>query len=203
MTSRCIAVTLSAALLMGVSAARVSPAFAARLTAPSPPYPWKPFSSALPLRAQMRFWAEEREAALDVVAVRDGEDLLIVGLAPFGPRLFTLRQVGRTRKLSFGAARNVPAADLGLRCAPPHLLDHAARAGSGRARFELGVGGRAVSEVLGTDGERQRAFGRSDDDGGAVIEYPPPTDQESDAIVMRNTWCGFEAKVLPIGDRRP
>ncbi len=158
----------------------------------------------LPLHVRMRFRADDHEAVVDVVAARDGEDLRIIGLAPFGPRLFTLRQVGQGLEGS-------PSAPFGTFPPPSWVFDALQRsfwitapappaAGRG-SRWEWA--GERVSEVVEADGKRRREFTRPDDDGAAVIEYPAPTDQESDPIVMHNSWCGFEAKLLPIGDRRP
>jgi hypothetical protein len=152
----------------------------------------------------MRLRADDREAAVDVVAARQGEDLVIIGLAPFGPRLFTLRQVGRTLEDSTSAP-------FGTFPPPSWIFDALQRsfwitapvppAAASASRWEWA--GERVREVLGADGERRREFTRPGDDGAAVIEYPAPTDQESDPIVMHNSWCGFEAKLLPIRNRRP
>ncbi len=158
----------------------------------------------LPLHVRMRFRADDREAAVDVVAARDGENVLIIGLAPFGPRVFTVRQVGQTLESSTSAP-------FGTFPPPSWVFDALQRsfwitapvppaAGPG-SRWEWE--GERVSEVLDADGKRRREFTQPGDDGAAVIEYPASTDQESDPIVMHNSWCGFEAKLLPIGDRRP
>lgn len=55
------------------------------------PVPLERMAATLPLHARLRFLEGGGEIPVDAVAVRESESVVVVGLTPFGMRLFTAR----------------------------------------------------------------------------------------------------------------
>lgn len=159
------------------------------------------------LRTRMQIAAGEQSLRLETVAQNSDEGLVVLGFAPYGVRLFAVRQ--RDRKLSpEGLADSklgqpaLWAADVLHRVfwiqppgeALPDGPTHWSREGE------------RVTEWRKKGRIQRREFAREgagpDDSERVSIDYPDGPDGDGSAgIEVRNPWCGYEAVVVPLDDR--
>jgi len=153
-------------------------------------------SAALPdtlsLRARMQVRARDVDIGLEVVAQVEAGELVVVGLAPYGTRLFTVHQRGREFEIEA-----MSSAKLGLLAT--WVMDALHRShwigpeDADSARFAWA--GEVVRESA-FDGGRRRAFRRAGEDSaapGVTIDYL--RSPASRSAVIRSEWCGYEAVV--------
>ncbi|MBW2695202.1 MAG: DUF3261 domain-containing protein [Deltaproteobacteria bacterium] len=171
--------------------------------------PVVPVSSAeLPehatLRARMRIRSGDAEVGLEVVARAQSGELVVVGLAPYGPRLFTVHQREREYDVeTVGSSAR-------LRVLAHWVMDALHRAywigpassdpgGASQPRF-VWAGERVLESEH--DGQRRRVFLRAGSDSaapGVTIDYSRPP--ASGRAVIHNRWCGYEAVVAILDEQ--
>ena len=154
----------------------------------------------LPLRAQIRFEDIGAGAGVEVVAASEAGELIVVGLGPYGVRLFSIQQ-------SEGAPRveSTP----WTRAGPPPLwvFDVLQRVFwiEPPAGFESGNqavwqhGRERVVEDLGV-GDHLRRFSRGrDGEEEVVVEYAADANLGGAQVVkIYNPWCGYTGHVVAL-----
>lgn len=155
------------------------------------------------LRARARFTIGDREIGLEVIALKDPEELVAVGIAPQGTRLFAVRQRGRdleidasSRQLEHLARWVMDALHRGLWIKP---VDSTSRNGEVNWIWE----GEEVVEIQ-QDGHRLREFRRAGDVSDVApvaIDYRDrPHPGGTPGFEIRNAWCGYEAIFVPLDE---
>jgi hypothetical protein len=150
------------------------------------------------LRARMRFSVEGRETHFEVIARRVFEELVVVGIAQSGVRLFAAHQRGReialegtlSRKSAHLARWTLDALHRALWISPPP------DAGAG-----LVVNWSWESEIVteSIDGEqRRRNFVRLDESDSVLIRYLSPAAEAGDRVEIQNFRCGYEATFVVV-----
>jgi hypothetical protein len=164
------------------------------------------------LRARMHFSMESREAHFEVVARRVPEELVVVGIAQYGVRLFAVHQRGREIVVEGALSRE-----------SAHLarwtLDALHRAIWISTPSDAGAGpvvdwsweNESVTESIG-GGQRRREFAHPGASDPVVIRYlspsaeagdrveiqdhPSPFAEVGDRVEIQNPWCGYEARFV-------
>jgi len=166
---------------------------------PAAPVPLARIADSLPLRTQVRLGSAGDGTAAEVAAEAVQGELVLVGLAPFGARLFAIRAAG--------AAPRVERAALAPVGPPPlHVLDAVQRVfwlqppvppRPGEAvRFRHGV--EEVEELGLADGGRERRFRRADRDDVVRVVLSSPAARPARARI-ENPWCGYSGRVVALG----
>jgi hypothetical protein len=160
-------------------------------------------SEAIPgdflLRQRWRVAQGYETWSLEVVAQKRGGELVVVGLHPFGAKLFTLRQRGL--ETSVDAAPS-PA----LEVPPRNVLRDLHRArflaieGAGAdGCFEERRDGTEIRECHQAGRLRSRSFQRlaSDPAGFVTLRFEEPSESSEGAerVTIDNGWCGYRAEV--------
>jgi len=160
------------------------------------PVPTGDLPDDIGLRAHLRFSMEGREAYFEVIARRAAEELVVVGIAQYGVRLFAARQ--RDREITLEGALSRESARLAR-----WTLDALHRALWISPPSDAGAGpgvswnweGESVTES--TDGgQRMREFARPGESSSVAIRYRPPSTQAGDRVEIQNSWCGYEATLV-------
>jgi hypothetical protein len=146
------------------------------------------------VRARMRVVVEDREIPLEVIARSQSEDLVIVGLAPYGLRLFELTQRGES--LSVESAVSSEMHRLAL-----FVADALHRVHWIRPRGPSAVWLRSGERINDTraKGERHREFEREHGPPGSApvtIRYAAAYGPGAQKIEIDNPWCGYRAVVV-------
>jgi hypothetical protein len=150
------------------------------------------------LRARMRFSVEGRETHFEVITRRVSEELVVVGIAQSGVRLFAAHQRGReialeehlSRKSEHLARWTLDALHRALWISPPP------DAGAGLV-VNWSWESETVTESI-DGGRRRREFVRPDKSGSVVIRYLPPGAEADDRVEIQNLWCGYEATFVVV-----
>jgi len=161
------------------------------------------------LRARVRIGVGDRVLGLEVIARKGPEELVVVGLAPHGTRLFSVRQRGREIEVEPASSpqmksRQMEHLALWLMDALHRGLWIEPAAGSRRQDgASWSWQGEHVVERL-REGRWWREFRRAGDAGNVApvaIEYraEPHLGGES-GFEIRNTWCGYEALIIPLNE---
>jgi hypothetical protein len=155
------------------------------------------------LRARMRFSVEDRETHFEVIARRVPEELVVVGIAKSGVRLFAVHQ--RDREITLEGALSRKSAHLAR-----WTLDALHRALWISPPPDTGAGlvvnwsweSESVTESI-DGGQRRREFVRPGESGSVVIRYLSPAAEAGDRVEIQNFWCGYEATfvVVEISER--
>jgi hypothetical protein len=148
------------------------------------------------LRARMHFSMNGRKAHFEVIARRVPEELLVVGIAQHGVRLFAVHQRGR--EIVVGEASSRKYTHLAL-----WALDALHRAIWISAPSDRGTGpvvdwsweNESVTESIGS-GQRRREFTHPDASDSVVIYYASPSAERGDHVEIQNPWCGYEARFV-------
>lgn len=160
------------------------------------PVPASDLPADLSLRTRMTLVAGETPVHLETVARSTDDGLVVVGLAPYGLRLFTLRQRGRAFSVEGAAGRDPGPVPLWVADAlhriywiqpPPGLaVDCWERAGE------------RVSERRGRGGLRREfaSVGAAPDSRPVSIRYPGRTGPR--VIEIHNPHCGYAARVVTL-----
>jgi hypothetical protein len=158
---------------------------------PVVPVPTGDLPDDVNLRAHMHFSIEDREAHFEVVARRVPEELVVVGIAQYGVRLFAARQRGREI-----AVEGTPSREFA------HLarwtLDALHRAIWIPTQSDPGAGpvvswsweNESVKESI-HGGRRRREFERSGASEPVVIRYDPLSAGAGPRVEVQNPWCGY------------
>ena len=156
------------------------------------------------LRARVRISVGDRELGLEAIARRGPEDLVVVGLAPHGTRLFAARQRGRNIEIDSASSREMERLALWVMDALHRgfWIEPAAssrREGGARWSWE----GEQVLETW-RDGRWRREFrrGRDSTDGAPVaIDYRDASHRgDRSGFEIRNAWCGYEGVFIPLDE---
>jgi hypothetical protein len=145
------------------------------------------------LRARMHFSMDDREAHFEVVARRVPEELVLVGIAQHGTRLFAVHQ--RDREIAVEGAASRESTHLAR-----WTLDALHRAIWITAPSDPEAAGvvdwnwenESVTEAI-DGGRRTRRFARPDAAAPVVIRYGRPATESGDRVEIENPWCGYEA----------
>ena len=148
------------------------------------------------LRARMHFSMKGRKAHFEVVARRVPEELVVVGIAQHGVRLFAVHQRGREIVVEGTSSRNYTRLAL-------WALDALHRAIWISAPSDLGTGAvvdwswenESVTESIG-GGQRRREFRHPDASDSVEIYYASPSTGRGDHVEIQNPWCGYEARFV-------
>jgi hypothetical protein len=150
------------------------------------------------LRARMHFSMDNGEAHFEAIARRLPEELVVVGIAQYGVRLFAVHQRGREITVEGTPSREFA-----------HLarwtLDALHRAIWISAPSDPGVGpvvnwsweNEGVTESI-DGGQRRREFVHPDASLAVVIRYLSPSAEGGDRVEIQNPWCGYEATFVVI-----
>ena len=166
-------------------------------------------SSELPapllLRTRMQIAAGEHSLRLETVAESSEEGLMMLGFAPYGVRLFAVRQ--RDRELSPEGLATSQLDSLALWTADIlnrvfWIQSPGEAVPDGPTRWSRE--GERVTEWREKGRLRRREFEREGAEPSAErvsIDYPQGADGDGAAgIEVRNPWCGYEAVVVPLHD---
>jgi hypothetical protein len=156
------------------------------------------------LRQRLLVTRGERVFALHLVAQKRGDELLLLGLHPFGAKLFTLRQRGLETSVE---ALPAPV----LEVPPLNVLRDFHRArflGLGSAGadgiFEERRGDNVVREGHEAGRLRWRSFRRLAGDPAGLVELrfdaPSAEAEGSDRVTIENGWCGYRAELTTLSE---
>ena len=154
------------------------------------------------LRQRLLVTRGEQAFALELVAQKRGDELLLLGLHPFGAKLFTLRQRGLETSVDAAPA---PA----LEVPPLNVLRdfHRARflglASAGpEGSFAERRDGTEVRELHEAGRLRRRSFRRLDGDPPGVVElrFDAP-DAGAARVTIENGWCGYRAELTTVSEQ--
>jgi hypothetical protein len=156
------------------------------------------------LRVRVRIGWGDRELGLQAIVRKRPEELVVVGLAPQGTRFFTIRQQGRAIEIDTTSSRKLEQLALWLLDALQRGLWIEPAAGP---RRDDGASwswqGEQVVEAR-RDGRWRREFRRAGDAGdvaSVAIDYrEPPHRGGQPGFEIRNTWCGYEAVLIPLDE---
>ncbi len=146
----------------------------------------------------------DRVFALHLVAQKHGDELLLLGLHPFGAKLFTLRQLGLETSVE---ALPAPV----LEVPPLNVLRdfHRARflgvvSAAADGSFEERRGDTLVREGHEAGRLRWRSFQRLTGDPAGVVELrfdaPSEETEGSDRVTIENGWCGYRAEFTTLSE---
>lgn len=194
---------------------------------PVDPVPSADLPESASLRARIQLRIHELEIPLEVVARVQSGELVVVGLAPYGTRLFSVRQRGREFEFE---AEGDAGSSARLRTLALFVMDALHRSywiapvaadlsaagptrepGGARdaqdTRFEWGD--EEVSESH-SSGRKRRVFTRAGPgsadsaDSGVTIEYSQFTASgRAGTVEIRSKWCGYEAVVAVLDESFP
>lgn len=165
-------------------------------------------TSALPqgllLRSRVRLVGRGRELRLEVVAQATPEELVVVGLTPFGMRLFAVRQRGQELSTETLSEREFGRAALWVVDALHRIYwIHRPEASAPGDPRSWEREGERVSDWLEAGHLRRREFARAGADPASArvsIDYPGTSGGVVAAgsgigagISIDNPWCGYEA----------
>ena len=150
----------------------------------------------LSFRARMRLGIGKEEVSLEVIARSTPEELVVVGIAPFGMRLFELRQ--RDQRFMVDSSASAEASGLALYAAD--ALTRAYWIQPPANSYTWDRNGEQITDSL-RDGERRRIYRRLGQPTGSheiTIDYAGATGPGTapDARI-ENPWCGYRAMIVP------
>ena len=145
------------------------------------------------LRSRMHFSMKNREAHFEVVARRVSEELVVVGIAQYGVRLFAVRQRGReivvegapSREFAHLARWTLDALHRAIWISPPSDPE------AGPV-VNWSWENESVMESI-DGGQRRREFVYPGASEPVVIRYLSPSAEGGNRVEIQNPWCGYEA----------
>jgi hypothetical protein len=155
------------------------------------------------LRFRMRFSAGGRTLQLESVVERRDDELVIAAFAPFGVRLFAVRQRGRAIEVLDAARRDVvPIAQWVVDALHRAywIESPSSRVPPEGARWERE--GERITERRRDGRVAWREFAvlaAASADAAVTIEYAGgPSSPVGRSVAVRNPWCGYEAIVVAL-----
>lgn len=142
--------------------------------------------------------------ALHLVAQKRGDELLLLGLHPFGAKLFTLRQRGLETSVDAvpAPALEVPPLNVLRDLHRARFLGLASAGADGS--FEERRDGTEIRELHEGGRLLRRSFQRLDADPPGVVELrfePAPAPAEGgDRVTIENGWCGYRAELTTLAE---
>jgi hypothetical protein len=150
------------------------------------------------LRAHMHFSMQGQEARFEVIARGVPEELVVVGIAQYGVRLFAVHQRGREIALNGAPSRESAHLARWTMDALHRALWIPMRPDAGAAPV-VNWNWESESVMESIDGERrERKFARPGTLEPVVIRYVPGSDEASDRVEIQNLWCGYEATFVVV-----
>ena len=146
----------------------------------------------------------DRVFALHLVAQKRGDELLLLGLHPFGAKLFTLRQRGLETSVDAvpAPALEVPPLNVLRDFHRARFLGLAAVGADGS--FEERRDGTEIRELHEAGRLLRRSFQRLDGDPPGVVElhFEPASAQAEggDRVTIENGWCGYRAELTTLAE---
>lgn len=177
------------------------------------PVAWEPLASIDPdrrnLRARMELRVGEEEIHLELISEDRPEELVVVGLARFGVRLFAVRQRGDRVEVESASRPEVESLALWAMDAlhrsywiPASVAGDPNPWPRGEERVHetaTETGRRRVFSLVPERGYSADPRGTSDAPSRVSIDYARPTAGSTlEAASIRNPFCGYEARVVPI-----
>jgi len=150
------------------------------------------------LRARVHFSTKSGEAHFEVVARRAPEELVVVGIAQPGVRLFAVHQRGReiavegapSRKFAHLARWTLDALHRAIWLSTP------SDAGAGPV-VNWSWENESVTESI-DGGQRRREFVHPGALDPVVIRYLSTSAEAGDRVEIQNPWCGYEASFVVV-----
>ena len=194
---------LSGLLAVGVEACAIVGTAPAGRHCPVELVPTSQIVHSLPLHTRIQLHFADEQMSYEALAVAQPEGLVILGLSPYGVRLFAVHQRGSEYSLEVASSelRHLGRWTLDLLhrvywIQPPDDLDN----GDAWPR-----GGEELREAAAVESGGRRVFslvaGWAGDSASSsiVIDYPAAFERSaSGPVAIRNPWCGYEAKVLEL-----
>ena len=174
-----------------------------RAGCPVVPVPAAGLPGSFPQHFRIRFSAGGRSLHLDALVDRTDRELVVAGFAPYGPRLFAVRQDDEATEVESALRRELAPMALWVVDALHRVYwieRPAPAAGDGPVRWD-----RENERV--SDWQRdgilfRREFaarGSSLADAAVAIDYPAQGSAAAgDAVGIRNAWCGYEAVIVAL-----
>jgi len=152
----------------------------------------------------VRFAAGDHELGLEVIARMGPAELVVVGLAPHGTRLFGVRQQGVEIEIDAAPSRQIEHLALWVMDALHRGLWIEPAAGSRRVDGASWTReGEDIVEIR-REGRWRREFRKARDATNVApvaIEYrDQPHFGGGRGFEIRNAWCGYEATVIPLAE---
>jgi hypothetical protein len=148
------------------------------------------------LRARMNFSVEGRRSQFGVIARGAPEELVVVGIAQHGTRLFAVHQRGReiavegtsSRKFSYLALWTVDALHRAVWIPAP------SQSGAGAVVDWSWENEYVTESVVGR--QRRREFTHPGASDAVSIIYASPSMTSGNRIEIQNPWCGYESRFV-------
>jgi hypothetical protein len=142
--------------------------------------------------------------ALHLVAQKRGDELLLLGLHPFGAKLFTLRQRGVETSIEAvpAPALEVPPLNVLRDFHRARFLGLAGADPDGVSREERGE--TEIRELHEAGRLRRRTFRRLSGDPPGVVELTFETTSPAEGIsrvTIENGWCGYRAELTTLSEQ--
>jgi hypothetical protein len=150
----------------------------------------------------MRFTIKSEEAHLEVVARRAQGELLVVGIAPYGVRLFAVHQRGREIRVEGASSREFEHLALWTLDALHRSvwIRAPADAGSDPVVSWMRENERVTESVVA--GVRQREFSRAHTSATVQVHYAAPA-AATPRIEVLNPWCGYDVVIAVVDSAGP
>jgi len=178
------------ALILGVSLLIISctgiDSWIQRPHCPVVPVPTGDLPNDVDLRAQMHFSIEGREARFEAVARQVSEELVVVGIAKYGVRLFAVHQRGR---------------EIEVEGAPSREFEYLARWTVDALHRAIWIPTRSdadAGQVVSWSRER-REFARLGTSESVVVRFDTAPTEVGYRVEIQNPWCGYEATFVVVG----
>lgn len=140
--------------------------------------------------------------ALQLVAQKRGDELLLLGLHPFGAKLFTLRQRGLETSVDAvpAPALEVPPLNVLRDLHRARFLGLASAGADGS--FEERRDGTEIRELHEGGRLLRRSFQRLDADPPGVVElrFASEPAEGGDRVTIENGWCGYRAELTTLAE---
>jgi hypothetical protein len=148
------------------------------------------------LRARMHFSMGGRKADFEIVARTTPEELVVVGIASHGVRLFAVHQRGREFEVEGASSRkSTRLAYFALDALHRAVWIPAPPEPDSVAVIDWDWEDESVTDSIG-GGERRRRFAHPDASDSVVILYASPSAGGGERIEIENPWCGYEARFI-------
>ena len=149
------------------------------------------------LRARVRMSARNHEASFEVIAHATTKELTLVGIAPYGMRLFEIQQTG----LEFHPTSSASAEAQALAIFAADALYRSYWIEPPGQKKSWVRDGETVTDS-DTGSERRRSFrqkGASSDSSHVTIDYDHQSSTgDAHGAWIENPWCGYRAMVVPL-----
>lgn len=155
----------------------------------------------LRLRARMSFTVGDRTVGLEAVARMVQRELIVIGLAPYGARLFTVRQRGREISVEASSKREFEHLALWVIDVLHRIYWIAPPPGDPSSRVSSWNRGDERVREWKDDSLLWREFVRPGENATSsplTISYHEDADTGESTMEILNPWCGYEAVVATL-----